>query len=529
MKKIYINVFLYSIILFTIYSAVIIGFSWDEGAVVTIAKLRLKYLLSFGVNDYESLWFSRYYPGTYPVIAIFITQLFTKSYEIEVLHILNSFVGISAIFGISKIARELFNKKVGYIVFLISFFNPIFFGHMAMNERDLVIAFCNIWMSYTLIKYFKYQHIEDKRKKFIIALGILLGLGSSCRISFFATVIPIFIFLIIDSLYVKKICREKLFIKKFLRDVLVSFIIAYFVLIVFWPEVYPNILILPFTYFYETLDMSFWGVKNGLINGVFYDTFNPPANYILIFLFYKLPEYFILSYALFLIIIIKDSNFLKKSFINFYYKITLLFLIIIFPNILLLISPYPAYDNLRLFLFLIPYLSIIPGIVIFYLLENIKFKLNKMLAISLSALFIYCIYSFFSLTPYQYTYLNILSGKFSESHKKFESDYWATSIKELLKKTSFNKKDQIKLALCGMPKGRVKYYLKKFDMNNVKVVSQTDKYDYIMMTNRVYMGAENLSLNDKNLKICYDQFPGKTISSVKRKGLTISLVRSNIL
>ena len=275
--------------------------------------------------------------------------------------------------------------------------------------------------------------------------------------------------------------------------------------------------------------MSFWGVKNGLINGVFYDTFNPPANYILIFLFYKLPEYFILSYVLFLIIIIKDSNFLKKSFINFYYKITLLFLIIIFPNILLLISPYPAYDNLRLFLFLIPYLSIIPGIVIFYLLENIKFKLNKMLAISLSALFIYCIYSFFSLTPYQYTYLNILSGKFSESHKKFESDYWATSIKELLKKTSFNKKDQIKLALCGMPKGRVKYYLKKFDMNNVKVVSQTDKYDYIMMTNRVYMGAENLSLNDKNLKICYDQFPGKTISSVKRKGLTISLVRSNIL
>ena len=56
------------------------------------------------------------------MIAIFITQLFTKSYEIEVLHILNSFVGISAIFGISKIARELFNKKVGYIVFLISFF-----------------------------------------------------------------------------------------------------------------------------------------------------------------------------------------------------------------------------------------------------------------------------------------------------------------------------------------------------------------------------------------------------------------------
>ena len=523
MKKIYINIFLCFIILFSIYSAVLIGIGWDEGALIEIARLRLEYLLSFGFADYKALWFSHYYPGTYPVVVMFITQLFHKSYVVEIFHILNSFIGISAIFGISKIARELFNKKVGYIVFLISFFIPVFFGHMAINERDIVIAFCNIWMSYYLLKYFRYHHIKQKRNKFLVILGVLLGLGLSCRVSFFITLLPIFIFLIIDSIYQRKICKEKLLIRKFIKDILISIFIAYFVLIIFWPEVYPNILTLPFKFFYESFGGT-WGVPRGLVNGVIFDTSHPPLNYILVLLFYKLPEYLILCYLLFFWILIKDISFLKKKFKDFNYNIILIVSIIIFPNFLLLVSPYPIYDNLRLFLYLMPYLSIIPAIVIFYFLENLQLKLNKIIFASISILFVYCVYNFFSLTPYQYTYLNTFNGKFSESHQKFESDYWATSIKELLQNTNFKKGNQIKLALCGMGKGQVSYVLKKNNFKNIKIVTPEENYDYIMMTNRIYFTP-----NNKNLKICYDQFPGKTISSVKRKGLTISLIRSNII
>ena len=75
-----------------------------------------------------------------------------------------------------------------------------------------------------------------------------------------------------------------------------------------------------------------------------------------------------------------------------------------------------------------------------------------------------------------------------------------------------------------MGKGQVSYVLKKNNFKNIKIVTPEENYDYIMMTNRIYFTP-----NNKNLKICYDQFPGKTISSVKRKGLTISLIRSNII
>ena len=523
MKKIYINAFLYFVFIFSIYSAISIGFSWDEGAVITIAKSRLKYLFSFGSSTYEPLWFAKLYPGTYSVIAVFITQLFHKSYEIEVLHILNSLIGISAIFGISKIAKELFNKKVGYIVFVASFFNPVFFGHISMNERDLVIAFCNIWISYGLIKYFKYHYIKEKRSKFVITLGLLLGLGSSCRLSFAATLIPIFIFLIVDSLIFKKICTKNIKITKLLKDIILSLFIAYFTIIIFWPEVYPNIFILPFTFFNETLTIILQNtVPNGIINGEIFYTGNPPKNYILSLLFFKLPEYIIFSYVLFIFIILKISLFFIRKFSNFYYKLILIILIIVFPNFLLIISPFPVYDNLRLFLFLIPYLTLIPGLAIYFLLENFKLKLNSVLGVIIALLFTYNLYSFFSLTPYQYTYLNFLNGKFSKSYDKFESDYWATSIKELLKKTDFKNDEQVKLAICGMPRERTKYYLKKFNFKNVKVVTPDEKYDYIMMTNRIYAIG-------KNIKTCFDHYPGKIFSSVERRGLTISLIKENHL
>ena len=218
MKKIYINIFLCFIILFSIYSAVLIGIGWDEGALIEIARLRLEYLLSFGFADYKALWFSHYYPGTYPVVVMFITQLFHKSYVVEIFHILNSFIGISAIFGISKIARELFNRNVGYIVFLISFFNPVFFGHMAMNSIDTIIAFANIWCFYEILRYLKYQQNKKRRNNYVIYCGLLLGLGLGVRYSFLITLIPIFLFLLIEIFYLKIFINSKFSKKIFLLD-----------------------------------------------------------------------------------------------------------------------------------------------------------------------------------------------------------------------------------------------------------------------------------------------------------------------
>jgi len=97
-------------------------------------------------------------------------------------------------------------------------------------------------------------------------------------------------------------------------------------------------------------------------------------------------------------------------------------------------------------------------------------------------------------------------------------------MKQLIKKANLKKNIRSNIAICGMAKHRVKYYLKKFGFKNIDVVSIHENYDYIIMTNRVFWQKNTDDLKD--LKTCYDQFPGKTISSVKRKGLALSLIRS---
>ena len=113
------------LIIFAFYCALSIGSSWDEIYVMNRGEERLKYLFSLG--SYESsytLYYpnERFYPGFYNTLSIFITKIFPKKYEIEILHLTNTLFSILTIFGISKISSELFIKKVGKIVFILCFF-----------------------------------------------------------------------------------------------------------------------------------------------------------------------------------------------------------------------------------------------------------------------------------------------------------------------------------------------------------------------------------------------------------------------
>ncbi len=153
-----------SLILFLIYCSLNIGIHWDELNIIEFGNDRLKYIFSFGENnDYSKQWNSKFYPGAYTTLAIFITKFFPGKYELEILRIVNIIFGISAVIGISKIAEEFFNKNIAKITFLVCVFNPHFFGHIIMNERDLIVAFCNIWSTYLIIKYIKKQNINQKR------------------------------------------------------------------------------------------------------------------------------------------------------------------------------------------------------------------------------------------------------------------------------------------------------------------------------------------------------------------------------
>ena len=127
----------------------------------------------------------------------------------------------------------------------------------------------------------------------------------------------------------------------------------------------------------------------------FYRTYETPRTYLIINLFYKLPEFILLSYIIFVYLFFNDKNFFLTHFKFVKTKLSYLLFIIVFPIVIASLMALKIHDGLRYFLFLMPYLSIIPAMAIYYLIYNIKLNIHKFYLTSILVLFIYYLFNFF--------------------------------------------------------------------------------------------------------------------------------------
>tara|TARA_Y100000590_G_scaffold318828_1_gene360779 strand:+ start:1276 stop:2841 length:1566 start_codon:yes stop_codon:yes gene_type:complete len=520
LKKKYIS--FYIIISFSIYCALIIGQSWDEVSYITLGKERLSYLFSLGINKVsQPFWNSHHYPGISYTINAFLLSLFSTKYELESIHLINLLISISAVFGISKVAKELFNKKVSLIIFTIFILYPTFFGHMAINANDTVVATCNVWITYLILKYLKKQ--KDKNKnKYLFFISFLVAVGTGVRLVFVASLIPQIIFILFDILVFKKFLNNNFSKRILYQDLLKIIFTSYIIVILFWAPTHTNILILPINFFIEMISNTNVGWPIGLINGEYFFSHDPPISYLLLNLFFKTPEYILFLYLLSILFIFYYNKFFEKNFKDFNYKILFILTILVFPNFLMVLKIFPIYDGLRLFLYVLPFFLLIPSLSLFVLIVKYKEFMIKVFTYISLFLFIFFIIKFIIITPYHYLYLNSLSGNFENKEKNFENDYWGISMKELIKKSKFLNEDYNKLAICGANPKVVKFYLKKYNFSKVKIVREDEKYDFIIMTNRtIYNPSEEVS----KTQTCFQKYKGKNVSSVKRGYLTISQIK----
>ena len=521
----------YIILLFVVYSifcALSISESWDTSYYYNVGKDRLDYLFSFGKNKVDfQIGSSQFNPGVYDTISAFFVQFFPGGFKFQSIFLINLIISILTIFGAYNLCKIFFNKIIGKITFVYIFFNPIFFGHMAMNSKDTVIAFSLVWFTYFTIRYLQKQNDDGKRKRYINLSAICLALGIGARTSFVATLIPIIILLPLEILFFKTFINKKFSNKQFLLDILKVLLIAYLIIVFFWPQTHSNIFYLPFKLTLESFAYGY-GVPLTLFDGKLLLSTELPKSYIVKNLFYKMPEYILLCYVLFILFFFKLSFFYKKKISAFVFKILFLLLILITPNILMMVSPFYPYDGIRLFLYLIPFICIIPAIITYFLYTKIKVRLYRFFFLMIVFLKIFLIGNFILLTPFHYVYLNIFSGKFSEGYERFENDYSGISVKELINKLKDNDKPlkdkTISIAVCGLPEGSVIRQLKKFKGLDYKIVNKKNSYDYIIMNNRAVW--EDYMINDK--KTCFEKFKGNDIVVVSKRGLIISKITEKI-
>jgi len=512
---------IFSLLIYSIYCSITIGPSYDEFFHYRNGEKLFNYIFSLGRREYvETIYLYHY--GLYDFLGAFFAKNFPSKYIIESHHILNLIFSMLSIFGIYQVSKKLFNIKIAKIAFLICFFNPIFFGHFSINSKDTIIAFSYIWIFCISIKYVEKQNNFNNRINYLFYLILLISLGLSIRLTFIFFLVPIFIVLLSEIIINGK--KFNFIFIKFFFDLFLIFIFSYIITILFWPDTHPDLFKLPFVFiknYFISFFGSNFGLPFGLINGEFYNTQNTPKNYIFIFLLYKMPMYIILSLFLLPFFILNKKILIKEfsSYKNFIY----IFIQVFFPIISTMIMGTHLSDGIRYILYIIPFICLIASISIFFIfkLNHFFYKFLKLIFISL---FIYNFFIFLTLTPYQYTFINNLNGKFSNNLNKFENDYWGTSIKELLviakNKNIFKEKKNYKIATCGLHNSIIKFYLNKnFDIE-YKFVNNNDEYDYIFFINRVFIATNNIN----DVQTCHNKFNNKKIISVIRNGLPIAFI-----
>jgi len=252
---------------FAAFCSVIIGLSWDEGFHLLQGKITLNYLTTFGYVN-EQLFYREFYSPIYFTFTYLITSIFPKIFEVQVQHLINTIVSFSALFGIAKMSKELFNKEIAYLSFLILFFYPIFFGHMGINGKDIILATCHVWITYSILRYLKKQSSNNHVNKYLINIAFLAAIGTGIQLLYLGSFLTIIIFILFDIFFLKKFSNKNFSIKKFILDLIKCFLIFYLLLILFWIDVHPNIIKLPTTILMKLFSDSFWtGWPYTLING----------------------------------------------------------------------------------------------------------------------------------------------------------------------------------------------------------------------------------------------------------------------
>jgi len=553
--------FIAFLLLLSWWSSLTIGLSSDEYFHHINGLVRFEYLKTFGEFDGYQFRNNEFYPGLYDTLSYGIGQiilLINKNFYSNnidfAMHLVNVSFSSLSILGLYLFTKKIFNTNIAILTSLLTLLNPFFFGHMGMNSKDLIIFFSLIWFCYY---FYLYCTDDEKIIKNLLLSSFFIAFGCGVRLTFFVIIFPVIIcgFIFLFKKYESKF---KYLIKRLLIHSLITIIISLFFIVLCWPHMIEEIRNDNFIQFFSLIIKNTinWndGPKLGLINGKYYEVFNTPRIYFLNIIIYRLPFYLTLLIIGSYLLIFTKKLLIKNQIKNFYQKFLIINIVGFFPILLALILGVNIYDNLRLFLFVIPFFSLIAAFSIEQFLNTFKISWNSKICLTIIIfLFSFSFYRFILLTPYQYDYVNYSTIKYENINKKWEHDYWGSSYKELVMKIK-NKytNEQIKnfkITNCSGDRTLLYYLSKELGINKLYRGTEELQATHVVLINRTTLDIFNPKIYPKINHLvdrkgvmlvkdlekvtrfpgirttCFKQYKGTNEVVVSRNGVTLSILR----
>lgn len=385
-------------------------------------------------------------------------------------------------------------KKRAFQFILILTLIPSFSGQALFNMKDIPYAMqAVIAILYALVVFKNFSQVNTKSR---LTMGVLFGLIMLIRLNGIVFIFVTAFFSIFLNNYKKYEIVEFLsfWVKIFSTSILTLFLGT------------PSLWQKPKLWFTESIKTQFnlyWD-SYVLVNGSFSFAMDVDPLYLIKFLYFKLPIVFHIGVLIFIYLLI--NNKLYRDFKNNLPLSFSVYIILIFNFGFITFTPV-AYDGIRQYLFLLPFLAI-------FLVEilntlNIKPFIKKGV---LGSVFLYLIFTQFGLDQYKYVYFNefvnedavSINCKIVGGCGDWQTDYWGFSGKALMKKFNSTQINQ-ELYLCK-PEHVFSTYLDDETPYVVSDFSSIDEEFYIAYLHRPMLINDTCGVNKSSIEIKCQNF-----------------------
>ncbi len=349
----------------------------------------------------------------------------------------------------------------GFFSALFLTLTPVFYGHIFNNSKDIPFLTLFLISFYYILR--SYDALPRLPKSLIARIGISIGLTMSIRVGG----ILLFGFIVIlwaCRLIVRRQLNSTGFSESAPKTVLKLslslasiVLIAWAVMLIFWPWAQAKPLINPFKAMAETAHFE-TGITV-LYNGDRIEATELPHDYLPTWFAISLPEFYFLSLLVGIFFAYQFLRGFEKDEAHFerLIKMGMLIFVFCFPPLTAIILRSTLYNGLRHLLFVIPMLAVLAGISFAALLKS---NANKIVKISAAALILLSVglttLDMIQLHPYQGIYFNrIIAGGLKKASERYETDYWGMSYREgaewVINNYRPQTEEKIRVASCSTP------------------------------------------------------------------------------
>lgn len=403
------------------------GIGWDEYCSSHYGELVLEYFKSGGASQECNSFYNLYlYGPTFDLVAACVYQ-FVPSWKYELRHLFSAVFGLLTFVALMRLGRFYGDALLGLIAVVALALMPRFYGHSFINPKDIPFACGIAWMMCLAIEICGDPARRTWRQFFHLAC--VIGLTTSIRaggwliIGMLLPSLVVTLFLLGNREDSGESAGENQLLGKSIMLLLVSWAL----MVLPWPWAHVSPFVRPLVAIRTS--MAFHAEFPVLFEGTYHSSLHLPRYYLLKMIGVTTP----ISLLFFAFVGMLAGTIQMIRRLPRHQLAVLLggLLWLTVPVLCWTLVGSNIYDGIRHFLFVLPALAFWVAYGVIGICKRLRQGYVRVGGMALVAfLFLLPAMNLIQLHPFQMTYYNEFVGGTKGADRSYETDYWATGLRE---------------------------------------------------------------------------------------------------